>query len=118
MKTEAIPGCPMCDGKRYYHFVWGGSLAAKFPELDKYQKYLLKQRDLKIGSLWGCQICHHKWYLDYSGSRMHQVPPDREEILIRWSNTWLTLPPDLLETLTQIGATPHRLKFGRKMSTS
>jgi hypothetical protein len=96
----------MCDGKRYINFVWAGSSAARYPELSKYPKHIVRKQDLKMGSLWECQICHHKWYLDYSGSTMHQVPKDREEILDRWSAKPLKLSPELLKVLAQIGATP------------
>jgi hypothetical protein len=100
------PGCPECDGTRYFNFNWESALDASSPQLSKYTRFLKLVRPMKRGTLWGCSECNHKWYLDPPGKTMWNIPTVREELVDRWDREVLSPAEGELTALRRIGATP------------
>ncbi len=61
-RREKKPGCPNCDGTRYYGFDWASALKGERGH-GKHALYLERERALRSGFLYACRMCGGKWYL-------------------------------------------------------
>ncbi len=111
-KHESKPGCPSCDGQRMISFNWRAALERKGHEIDKYPKFLRRERSLKAGFLYRCPVCEARWYLDSREEMMAVVPESRLSLLEEWNVKELFPSVEILKTAQSIGATPINLYGG------
>lgn len=92
-------GCPACDSPNV--------ICTNFSSFnDDYSGPLINLYKLKTGQLLQCEICKAIWFIDNSKEQADTVVQDRLRVVKEWNSKKLSIRPNHLQVLLEIGCTP------------
>ena len=105
-RLGAEPTCAACGAGATISFNWGYAQERRSPEDVERINLFAAWKSLRRGALYRCRVCQTVWHLDGRSERMTHVDEQRLELVLAWDAAPITLTPDLVSTVQQIGPTP------------
>lgn len=105
-RLGAEPDCDACGAGATVSFNWGFAQERRSAEDVERINLFSVWKSLRRGALYRCRVCQTVWHLDSHSERMTHVDERRIELVLAWDAAPITLPPDLLHIVQQIGPTP------------